>query len=95
MQEQGTSSGDADIVAKEIQPAEAVQSDANAEALTKVFIDSQLLQKAHASTGIRSDRELAELALRTVIQLQAERELLKMQGTVEWEGDLDAMRADK
>lgn len=85
---------EAESVANETHPAEAGQADANAGSLARIFVDSQLLEKAHAATGIRSDRELAERALRTIIQLNAERELLKMQGTVEWEGDLDAMRAD-
>jgi Arc/MetJ family transcription regulator len=75
--------------------AEAPKSDVRGGTLTTVSVDSELLEKACAATGINNDRELVELALRTVIQLQAERELLKMQGTVEWEGDLDEMRADK
>jgi Arc/MetJ family transcription regulator len=67
----------------------------NAPTLTSVLVDSELIEKALGATKMRTSRDVVERGLRTLLQLQAEQELLKMQGTVEWEGDLDAMRADK
>jgi Arc/MetJ family transcription regulator len=63
--------------------------------LTNVPVDSELIRKALSSTGMKNKRAIVEEGLRTLIRLQAQEELLKMAGTVDWDGDLDAMRTDK
>lgn len=63
--------------------------------LTTVQADSRLVESALKAVNGKSKREVVELGLQTLIRLAAQEELRQMGGTVEWEGDLDAMRADR
>lgn len=66
------------------------------EKLTEVVVSSDLIEKALQATGNPNRREVLELALRTLLrQMRAQEELKQMRGTVEWDGDLDAMRVDR
>jgi hypothetical protein len=40
-------------------------------------------------------REVVELGLQTLVRLASQEQLRQMGGTVDWEGDLDAMRVDR
>jgi Arc/MetJ family transcription regulator len=63
--------------------------------LTTVLADSRLVESALQAIGTKSARDVVELGLRTLIRLAAQEELRQMQGTVDWEGNLEAMRADR
>jgi len=66
------------------------------EKLTEVVVSSDLTEKALRATGKNNRREVLELGLRTLLlQMNAQEELKQMRGTVEWEGDLNAMRVDR
>jgi hypothetical protein len=43
-------------------------------------------------TGIKSKRAVVEEALRTLIGLKRQEEILALRGKLPWEGDLDQMR---
>ena len=60
---------------------------------TAVEVDNDLLHQAQALTEIRSQQELVDLALKTLIQAQRRRQMLQLRGKVQWEGDLDVMRS--
>lgn len=62
---------------------------------TNIVIDDRLMADALKATGVKTKRELVELALRTLLRLERQTELRKLRGKYEWEGDLDAMRRDK
>lgn len=62
---------------------------------TNVVIDDDLMRDALAATGARTKREVVENGLKTLIRLAAVEELRQLRGKVVWEGDLDALRADK
>jgi Arc/MetJ family transcription regulator len=55
-------------------------------AMTQVLVDSKLIEKAIKESGMETSREVVEYGLQTVIRLQAQEELLKMAGTVDWDG---------
>jgi len=59
---------------------------------TNVVLDDTLVAKAKALTGIATTRELLDHALRELVRHKRQRDLLKLRGKVDWEGDLDAMR---
>ncbi|MCI0398813.1 MAG: type II toxin-antitoxin system VapB family antitoxin [Chloroflexi bacterium] len=59
---------------------------------TNIVIDDDLIAEAMALTGISTKREVVELALRTLIRLEQQRAILALEGTVGWEGNLDAWR---
>ena len=46
-------------------------------------------------TGLRTKREVVELALRELLRLRRQTDLKKLRGKFHWEGDLEKMRLDK
>lgn len=63
---------------------------------TNIDIDDQLVERAMRTFGLRSKREAVQLALERLLgggPMTLE-EQLEMEGAG-WEGDLDAMRADR
>ena len=59
---------------------------------TNVVLDDKLIERCQKATGIRTRRALIDYALREVLRHARQRRLLKLQGTVEWEGNLAAWR---
>ena len=59
---------------------------------TNNVIDNELLERAQCLTGIKSERELIQKALQTLIQLLEQTEMLSLRGKINWEGDLDTLR---
>jgi Arc/MetJ family transcription regulator len=57
-------------------------------------IDDQLMSDALRLTGARTKREAVEMGLRTVVRLRQQEDIRRFRGTLQWEGELDAMRAD-
>jgi Arc/MetJ family transcription regulator len=61
---------------------------------TNIVIDDDLMAKAMKASGAKTKREAVEEALRTMIRLRGQQEILKLRGKINWVGDLDAMRTD-
>ncbi|SHN37802.1 type II toxin-antitoxin system VapB family antitoxin [Rhizobacter sp. OV335] len=61
---------------------------------TRILIDDDLLQEALRATGAATTREVVELALRTLLRLDAQAQARQFKGKLVWEGNLDQMRAD-
>jgi Arc/MetJ family transcription regulator len=61
---------------------------------TNIVIDDALMADALKASGVRTKREAVELGLRTLIRLRQQQGLRRLRGKLNWEGDLDAMRAD-
>lgn len=59
---------------------------------TNVVIDDNLMAEAMSLTGITTKREVIDKALRALVQLQRQRAILALEGTISWEGDLTALR---
>jgi Arc/MetJ family transcription regulator len=62
---------------------------------TNIVIDDQLMNSTLQATGLKTKREVVELGLRTLLQLQQQAEIKRFRGKLDWQGDLDAMRTDK
>ncbi len=62
---------------------------------TRIVIDDQLMQDALLATGLRTKREAVELGLRTLLRLRQQEEIRRFRGKLNWQGELDTMRADK
>lgn len=60
---------------------------------TNIVLDKQLLEAVLQSTGIKTRRELIEYALRELVRHKQQRRLLSLKGTIQWDGDLEALRA--
>lgn len=62
---------------------------------TNIMLDDRLVDEAMRLSGIRTKREVVDTALRAFIRLQRQRAVLGLEGSVAWEGDLDAMRTTR
>ncbi len=62
---------------------------------TNIVIDDKLMAEVLRVTGARTKREAVELGLRTLLQLNRQREVRRLRGKVQWVGDLDALRRDQ
>ena len=62
---------------------------------TNIVIDDELMASAMRATGAKTKREVVERGLRTLLQINRQKEILKYRGKLtSWEGDLEAMRLD-
>ncbi len=62
---------------------------------TNIVIDDELMAQAMRLTGIKTKKEVVEIALRELVVHKQRDELADTFGTLCWEGDLDAMRTDQ
>ena len=61
---------------------------------TNIVLDDELVAEAMRRTGIKTKRAVVEEALRMLIRLKRQEEILALRGKLHWEGDLDEMRRD-
>jgi Arc/MetJ family transcription regulator len=59
---------------------------------TNIEIDNDLMNSALQLSKIKTKKEVVERALENFIRELRRKEMLKLRGKVEWEGDLDEMR---
>ena len=59
---------------------------------TNVVLDEKLVSRAKSATGIKTIRALVDHALREIVRHRRQRDILKLQGRVDWQGDLSMMR---
>lgn len=62
---------------------------------TNIEIDDKLMRDTLKATGLKTKREVVELALKELLRLRRQSDLRKLRGKVYWEGDLEKMRLDK
>lgn len=62
---------------------------------TNIVIDDELMNDAIQLTGVKTKREVVEIALRSLIALKKQEKLKRFHGKLKWEGDLNDMRTDK
>ncbi len=61
---------------------------------TNIEIDDTLMERAMKATGLKTKRATVEEALRRMTQIEAQKDILKLRGKINWVGDLDEMRRD-
>ncbi|MEY4482790.1 MAG: hypothetical protein RL693_242 [Verrucomicrobiota bacterium] len=59
---------------------------------TNIIMEEPLVAEAQAITGIKTKSGVVHYALREVVRRARQKELLKLQGRIDWEGDLNAIR---
>ena len=62
---------------------------------TNIDIDDKLMKETLKITGLKTKREVVELALRELLQLRRQADFKELKGKFYWEGDLDKMRLDR
>jgi Arc/MetJ family transcription regulator len=61
---------------------------------TNVEIDDKLMKDTLKVTGLKTKREVIDLALKELLRLRRQVGFRKLRGKVDWKGDLEAMRID-
>jgi Arc/MetJ family transcription regulator len=59
---------------------------------TNIVLNEDLLEKAKSLTGIKTIRELVDHALRELVRHRRQRDIMKLRGKINWEGELSKMR---
>ncbi len=62
---------------------------------TNIDIDEKLIKETLRITGLKTKREVVELALKELLRLHRQADFRKLRGKVNWQGDLEQMRLDK
>jgi len=62
---------------------------------TNIEIDDELMAEAQALSGAKTKRETVQEALRLLVQIRRQAEILRLEGRFQWTGDLDDMRTDR
>lgn len=62
---------------------------------TNIVLDDQLVERAQKLTGIKTKRELVDVALRTLVQIYEQAELRSLRGQLHWEGNLSEQRQSR
>jgi Arc/MetJ family transcription regulator len=59
---------------------------------TNIVLDDKLIKEGMKVTGIKTQRALVDHALRELLRHEAQTEILKLKGNVDWKGNLDEWR---
>lgn len=62
---------------------------------TNIDIDDKLMKQAMKATGTTTKRAAVEAALQQTVRLKRQERIRRWMGKIEWEGDLEAMRASR
>ncbi len=54
---------------------------------TNIVIDEVLMKKALKATGIKTQKEVVDFALKELIRREFQKKILELKGSVKWEGD--------
>ena len=55
---------------------------------TNIVLDDKLVEKGMNYTGIRTKKDLVNLALRELIRRKERKKILRLKGKLRWEGNL-------
>ena len=59
---------------------------------TNIVLDDKLIKEGLKVTGFKTQRALIDHALRELLRHEAQTEILKLKGNVDWKGNLDEWR---
>tara|TARA_Y100000031_G_scaffold147318_1_gene182194 strand:+ start:319 stop:522 length:204 start_codon:yes stop_codon:yes gene_type:complete len=62
---------------------------------TNIVLNDDLVTKAKNLTGIKTIRTLVDYALQELIRHKRQKEFLKLQGKIDWQGNLDDLRGSR
>jgi Arc/MetJ family transcription regulator len=62
---------------------------------TNIEIDDRLMKNAMRCSGSKTKRGTVETALRLLVQTRAQAGIRQLRGKIQWQGDLDSLRASR
>jgi len=60
-----------------------------------IIIEDSLINLALKTTGLKSKKEVVEEALKVLLKVKSQSQLRSLRGKLNWEGNIEKMRADK
>ena len=60
---------------------------------TNIEIDDMLMNDVLKATGLKTNKDVVELGLKTLIRLKKQEKIRDFRGQLKWTGDLDDMRS--
>ena len=64
-------------------------------ARTNIDLDDRLVEEGMRVFKCKTKKELVHLALKELLKTETRKEILKLRGKLEWEGDLEEMRRSR
>jgi len=62
---------------------------------TNIDLDESLVSRGLKLSGLRTKKDLVNMALREFIRRKDQKKILELRGKIHWEGDLDLMRQSR
>ena len=59
---------------------------------TNIEIDDQLMKKVMRQLAFRTKRDAVEAGLRKLLEIEAQKGILRLRGKIQWEGNLEESR---
>lgn len=60
---------------------------------TNIVIDENLIDEGKKLTGIKTSKDLVNLALKNLVRQEKQKKILDLEGNIDWSGDLEVMRS--
>lgn len=62
---------------------------------TNIVLDEKIVEEAIRFTGLKTQRDVVDFALRELVRRQKVAKLQDLEGNIDWEGDLEQMRVGR
>jgi Arc/MetJ family transcription regulator len=62
---------------------------------TNIDLDESLVKRALKLSGLRTKKDLVNMALREFLRRKDQKKILELRGKIHWQGDLDLMRQNR
>ncbi len=62
---------------------------------TNIDLDDGLVARGLLLSGLRTKKELVNMALREFIRKNDQKKILELRGKIQWQGDLELMRESR
>ena len=62
---------------------------------TNIDLDDELVSRGLLISGLRTKKDLVNLALREFIRKNDQKKILELRGKIQWQGDLELMRESR
>mgnify|MGYP000697275429 FL=1 len=63
--------------------------------LTNIDLDDELVSRGLKISGLRTKKDLVNMALREFIRKNDQKKILELRGKIQWQGDLELMRESR
>jgi Arc/MetJ family transcription regulator len=62
---------------------------------TNIDLDEELVSRGLLISGLRTKKDLVNMALREFIRKNDQKKILELRGKIHWQGDLELMRESR